>query len=86
MRLPIDLTKPHGRQVLVQFFSRLPDRRLSPERFYGPVAGGCRCDECSALAEPVGKRWTDVPVKLIDFHSGSPPLMQPQALVAFLPA
>jgi hypothetical protein len=33
-----------------------------------------------------GKRWDEIPAAFLDFNSGSLPLLEPRALVAFLPA
>src|SRR5580692_10235429 len=57
-----------------------------PQPFHGPIAA-CECDECSALREELrGKRWDQIPAEFVDFNSGSLSLLEPDALVAFLPA
>jgi hypothetical protein len=57
-----------------------------PQPFYGQIAA-CECGECNALRQELrGKRWDQIPSEFVDFNSGSLPLLEPDALVAFLAA
>jgi hypothetical protein len=72
--------------VDLEAFRALLISAFPPQPFYGPVAR-CECDECNALRRELpGKRWDQVTAEFIDFNSGSLPLLDPDALVAFLPA
>ena len=45
------------------------------------------CEEGVVLRRELpGKRWDEVPAEFVDSNSGSLPLLEPRALVAFLPA
>lgn len=69
-----------------EFRQRLKDA-FPPVRFYGLVSTRDECDEGIALrGELFGKRWDEVPDEFVDFNSGSSPLLEPSALIAFLPA
>jgi hypothetical protein len=58
-----------------------------PRPFNGLVSTHDECDEGIALrSELPGKRWDEIPAAFIDFNSGSLCLMEPDALVSFLPA
>jgi hypothetical protein len=62
-------------------------RAFPPKPFYGQVSLHNECDEGIALLKELpGKRWDEIPADFIDFNSGSLPLLEPKALVAFLPA
>jgi len=57
------------------------------EPFLGSVSAHDDCDEGIALRSYLpGKRWTDVTADFVEFNSGSLPLLESPALVAFLPA
>lgn len=61
-------------------------RAFPPEPFYGRISA-YECDEGLALTKELpGKRWDEIPATFVDFNSGSLPLLEPRALVAFLPA
>ncbi len=71
---------------LAEFTNRLV-AAFPPARYYGPLTKNCDCSECTALRlELPGKRWDEVPTAFVDFNSGSLCLLEPRALVAFLPA
>jgi hypothetical protein len=58
-----------------------------PQPFNGPIATHDGCDECNELRlELRGKSWDQVPDEFIDFNSAAPCLLDPDALVTFLPA
>jgi hypothetical protein len=58
-----------------------------PRSFCGSVSTHDECDEGIALrSELPGKRWDQISAEFLDFNSGSLPLLEPDALVAFLPA
>jgi hypothetical protein len=58
-----------------------------PRPFHGRVSTHEECDEGIALLKELpGKRWDEIPAAFVDFNSGSLPLLEPSALVAFLPA
>jgi hypothetical protein len=58
-----------------------------PRPFHGLVSTHDERGEGTDLrAELSGKRWDEVPVAFIDFNSASLSLMEPEALVFFLPA
>jgi hypothetical protein len=58
-----------------------------PQPFHGVVSTHDECDEGIALRrELTGKQWDEVPAEFVDQNSGSLPLLESDALVAFLPA
>jgi hypothetical protein len=58
-----------------------------PRPFYGRVSTHRECDDGIALIDELpGKRWDEVPAAFVEFNSGSLSLLEPAALVAFLPA
>src|SRR4051812_35742773 len=58
-----------------------------PQPFHGAVSNHDECEDGIALRQELpGKRWDEVPAAFIDFNSGSLPLLEPNAMVAFLPA
>jgi hypothetical protein len=58
-----------------------------PQPFHGPAATHEGCDECNELRRELrGKSWDQVPAEFIDFNSAALCLLDPDALVAFLPA
>lgn len=58
-----------------------------PRPFGGQVSTHDECDEGIALRKELpGKRWDEIPAAFVDFNSGSLPLLEASALVAFLPA
>ncbi len=58
-----------------------------PEPFGGPISIHDECSEGIALRRELpGKRWTEIPTAFLDYNSLSLPLLEPGALVAFLPA
>ena len=62
-------------------------RAFPPAPFYGLVSTHDECDEGIALRQELpGKSWNEIPAAFVDFNSGSLPLLEPRALVAFLPA
>jgi len=62
-------------------------RAFPPRPFGGLVSTHDECDEGIALRQELcGKRWDEVPPEFVDFNSGSLPLLESDALVAFLPA
>ena len=62
-------------------------RAFPPEPFCGQVSVHDECDEGIALREELpGKSWAEVPAAFLDSNSGSLPLLERRALVAFLPA
>jgi hypothetical protein len=73
--------------VSVEEFRGKVTRAFPPQPFYGLVSSHNECDEGIALRQELpGKRWDEVPADFIDFNSGSLPLLEPDALRAFLPA
>ena len=57
------------------------------ERFFGPVTGGCACDECSALTNSFRhEAWNTLTDQVMDERFGSLPLLSPEAFATFLPA
>lgn len=62
-------------------------RAFPPQPFHGLVSSHDECDEGIALRKKLpGRRWDEIPVDFVDFNSGSLPLLEPAALIAFLPA
>lgn len=62
-------------------------RAFPPEPFDGLISSHDECDEGIALRQELpGKGWDEIPPAFLDFNSGSLPLLEPRALVAFLPA
>jgi hypothetical protein len=62
-------------------------RAFPPEPFCGQVSVHDECDEGIALQEELpGKSWAEIPAAFWDSNSGSLPLLERRALVAFLPA
>ena len=58
-----------------------------PEPFFGDVSTHDECDEGIDLRRTLpSKSWDQIPTAFVDFNSGSLPLLEPKALVAFLPA
>ncbi|MBN8733464.1 MAG: hypothetical protein J0L64_23215 [Acidobacteria bacterium] len=58
-----------------------------PEPFFGEVSTHDECEEGIALRRTLpGQSWDQIPTAFVDLHSGSLPLLEPKALVAFLPA
>jgi hypothetical protein len=58
-----------------------------PRPFYGRVSIHDECDDGIALLKELpGKRWNEIPPAFLEFNSGSLPLLEARALVAFLPA
>jgi hypothetical protein len=58
-----------------------------PRPFYGRVSTHNECDDGIALLKELpGKRWDEIQPAFLDFNSGSLPLLEARALVAFLPA
>jgi hypothetical protein len=58
-----------------------------PHPFHGLVSTHDECDDGIALRTGLpGKRWDEVPGGFVDANSLSLPLLEPRALVAFLPA
>src|SRR5579863_4861613 len=71
----------------VEEFRRQLTHAFPPKPFHGVASAHDECDEGIALREELaGKGWDQVPAAFIDFNSGSLPLLEPDALVAFLPA
>jgi hypothetical protein len=71
----------------VEDFRQTLRRAFPPVPFYGLVSTHDECDEGIALRQELpGKRWDEIPAAFVDFNSGSLPLLEPRALVAFLPA
>src|SRR5260370_36365677 len=71
-------------------FQGLRNRILNafpPQPFYGVVSTHDECDEGIALRRELpGKRWDEVSAQFVDDNSLSLSLLEPDALVAFLPA
>ncbi len=62
-------------------------RAFPPARFFGLISSHDECDEGIALRQELhGKAWDEIPAAFLDFNSASLPLLEPGALVAFLPA
>jgi hypothetical protein len=58
-----------------------------PIPFQGLISTHDECDEGIELRKELpGKTWDEIPSAFIDFNSGSLPLLEPDAIVAFLPA
>lgn len=58
-----------------------------PEPFFGEVSTHDECEEGIDLRQTLpGRSWDQIPTAFLEFNSGSLPLLQPKALVAFLPA
>ena len=62
-------------------------RAFPPQPFYGVVSTHHECNEGIALRQELpGRRWDEIPAAFMDFNPGSLPLLEPDGLVAFLPA
>jgi hypothetical protein len=62
-------------------------RAFPPRPFYGRVSTHDECDEGIALLKELpGKCWDEIRTAFVDSNSGSLPLLDASALVAFLPA
>jgi len=71
----------------VEEFRQRLIRAFPPRPFHGLVSSHNECDEGVSLCrELTGKRWGEIPAAFVDDNSGSLPLLEPAALVAFLPA
>jgi hypothetical protein len=58
-----------------------------PQPFLELVSTHDECDEGIAYRQELpGKSWDQVPAEFVDFYSAAPCLLEPDALVAFLPA
>jgi hypothetical protein len=76
-----------ARTVSIEGFRDRLTRAFPPQPFYGLVSSHDECDEGIALRQELpGKRWDEIQADFIDFNSGSLPLLEPDALRAFLPA
>jgi hypothetical protein len=71
-------------------FQELRNRLLSafpPQPFHGLVSTHDECDEGITLRRELpSKRWDEISAQFVDDNSLSLPLLEPNALVAFLPA
>jgi hypothetical protein len=75
-----------GSMSFEEFRHRLT-RAFPSQPFHGLISSHDECDEGIALRRELhGKRWGEVPAEFVDYNSGSLALLEPSALVAFLPA
>ena len=55
--------------------------------FFGPITGGCKCDECAELSKSLRQQsWDTLSDNTMDAQFGSLPLLSPEAFAAYLPA